>query len=167
MTKQLHNSQPAIELKHQQSFFETACETLQEGHKLRFTLTGGSMLPFLKAGVCVEISPLSAPASVGDVVLYKVAENKLILHRLHRIMPECYLCRGDAHRGPREEVEKHEVLGRLTQLQKSVDLPWKPYGRFQQKLALVWSYGYPVLFPLIQTAGRLRQHVWFKKRGSK
>lgn len=72
-------------------------ELLRAGAVLPLVVSGGSMLPFLAPGrdtVCLKA--IDRPLRRGDIVLYRRADGRYILHRLNRISGEKCWFVGDA-----------------------------------------------------------------------
>ena len=64
-------------------FLPLAAEILAEGRALRFKARGGSMYPFVRDGDVVHVKPVEGSAvGVGDVVLCRYGENRLVAHRV-------------------------------------------------------------------------------------
>lgn len=83
---------------------------------VRFTATGASMAPAIRAGDVLRVEPV-APTAVrlGDVVLYASLRG-LTAHRVVEASDSAGMlrCRGDARGSELESVRTQEVLGRVT-----------------------------------------------------
>ena len=53
----------------------------QRTRRARVQITGTSMQPLLRAGMVVDIEPLTQPPRVGDIVVFK-SRTGLVAHRL-------------------------------------------------------------------------------------
>lgn len=72
-------------------------ELLRAGAVLPLVVSGGSMLPFLAPGRdTVYLKAIDRPLRRGDIVFYRRADGRYILHRLHRIDGEKCWFVGDA-----------------------------------------------------------------------
>lgn len=85
----------------------------------RLTVTGTSMLPFLRDRQdAVLLAPLSRPPRRGDILFYLRGEGTCILHRVHRVRPDgtLVLC-GDAQVGL-EPVRPEQVVAVATHIER-------------------------------------------------
>lgn len=82
-------------------------ELLKEGAELPITVSGSSMSPFLVGGRdSVRLRAIDRALRRGDIVLYRRAEGRYVLHRLYRIEQGKMWFVGDAQdqiEGPLEE----------------------------------------------------------------
>jgi hypothetical protein len=53
----------------------------QRARRARVTITGASMEPLLRAGMVVDIEPISAPPRIGDILVFR-SQTGLVAHRL-------------------------------------------------------------------------------------
>lgn len=100
----------------QSMFSEVVAGALAQGEAVRLRVQGASMRPWLREGDPVRIRPVAGrPVRRGDVVLFRRARDRPILHRVIRVRREenavVYDCRGDAEHGAPERVAAAEVLG--------------------------------------------------------
>lgn len=74
-------------------------EQLAEGRQAAFTVTGMSMWPFLCHGRDQVIVEAVEPKEVrkGDIVLFRILEEKYILHRITKLMPNSFETTGDGN----------------------------------------------------------------------
>lgn len=86
---------------------------LERGQRVRMTVTGSSMLPFLRDGDVVELEPAPAPR-LGDMVLVQCPEERNVLHRVVRVDGDAFFLRGDAQRHCEGPFTSDAVLGRVT-----------------------------------------------------
>lgn len=86
---------------------------LARGQRVRMTVTGSSMLPFLRDSDVVELEPAPAPR-LGDMVLVQCTEERYVLHRVARVEGEALFLRGDAQRHCEGPFTPRDVLGRVT-----------------------------------------------------
>ena len=97
---------------------------IERGASIRFRAKGFSMRPFIQDGDLITVSPLqNFPVKAGDVVLYKTADDRAIVHRViqkTRIDSKAaFSIKGDATFGQPEEVDKKMVLGRVTAIERN------------------------------------------------
>ncbi len=109
------------------------------------TTKGTSMYPFLKTSrdVVKLITPC-APLKKYDVVLYKAAEGKYILHRIIGVRDDEYVIRGD-NTYHKEYVKKERILAVLIEFKrkgrahKVTDRGYLLYSR-------LWNFIYPIRY---------------------
>lgn len=82
------------------------------------------MRPFIQDGDLITVSPLrNYPIRVGDVVLYKTADDQAIVHRVIRKTIKgsgtVFFIKGDATFGQSEEVDTEMVLGRVVAIERN------------------------------------------------
>lgn len=66
-----------------QVYLDTVVSLIEAGNtQVAVPVSGTSMLPFLRPGDTVYVSPVTAPLKVGDVLLYQRSNGQYILHRL-------------------------------------------------------------------------------------
>src|SRR5450755_2324122 len=53
----------------------------QRTRRARVTITGTSMHPLLRAGMVVDIEPLTEPPRIGDILVFQ-SQSGLVAHRL-------------------------------------------------------------------------------------
>ncbi|MCK4529160.1 signal peptidase I, partial [candidate division WOR-3 bacterium] len=101
------------------------CDSLSKrGTSIRFQAKGFSMRPFIQDGDLITVSPLrDSPVRVGDVVLYKTADDQAIVHRViqkTRIDSKVvFFIKGDATFGQPEKVDLKNILGRVTAIKRN------------------------------------------------
>jgi hypothetical protein len=91
-----------------------------ETRRARVTITGGSMRPLLRAGMVVEVEPLSCAPRAGDILLFR-SRTGLVAHRFLRAehtrsAPDgaAFITAGDAHPDRPEVVPADLVVGRVS-----------------------------------------------------
>lgn len=100
-------------------------DILQTGASLRMKVTGRSMAPFLKAGEVVTVSRVPFPMlRRGDLILFRTADNQLILHRIIRKKrsrdASCiFLTKGDAAVSADNPISDNLVLGKVTKIARA------------------------------------------------
>lgn len=93
------------------------CAALKRGQRVRLTVTGGSMRPFLHAGGIAELEPVDSAPLVGDVLLVRCGSEpgRYVLHRLVRVEGEKLFLRGDAQEYSDGPFAQKDVLGRVVE----------------------------------------------------
>ena len=95
---------------------EVLLDALARGETVRVRVQGVSMLPWLREGdqVCIRPSAGRLPRR-GDVVLFRRAPGRLILHRIVGVCTEAGAvvcdCLGDSESGSPERVPAANVIG--------------------------------------------------------
>ena len=72
-----------------QSYLDTVCGLLQEGHiHVPVTVAGTSMTPYLAPGDTVFLDLPARPIGRGDVILFARFGQKYVLHRVVSVFPD-------------------------------------------------------------------------------
>lgn len=83
--------------------------------RVRLTVTGSSMFPFIRGGDVVELEPLKRPPVAGDLVLARCpatpAGERYVLHRVIRVQGGNYFLRGDAQKDSEGPFSRGDLLG--------------------------------------------------------
>ena len=85
-------------------------ETLALGRSLWLDASGDSMYPVLRGGTRVLLAPRERAPRVGDIVLARFGQ-RLVLHRVARIVGSNVILRGDASEQPDPAVAGAETIG--------------------------------------------------------
>lgn len=104
-------------------FSWVASEILTRGNALRFRAHGRSMYPFIRDGDVVEVKPVQAAAvGLGDVVLCRYGEGRLVAHRVIGVSTEngrCVLAmKGDSARHRDAPIYSEQVLGQVIVIER-------------------------------------------------
>ena len=142
-------------------FFDSTVEAELREHGVYASVTRGvSMRPLFKTNRdMIILKRPSGDLKRYDVMLYKVAGGRYVLHRIVKIRPDELLIRGD-NTYALEHVKSDEILGVLTEFNRkgkrmSVDnLGYRVYSR-------VWNLIYPIRY-LFVTALRFAKKVYRK-----
>lgn len=98
---------------------ELAAEVLRTCGRLRLQVRGWSMLPAVWPGDTLLVEKIE-PGAVGpgDIVLF-TCERRLFVHRVVKELGDArLLTRGDAMSAPDPVVDRHELLGRISFIQR-------------------------------------------------
>lgn len=93
---------------------------LARGRDCRLTVTGTSMLPFLRDQKdAVILSPLTGTVQKGDIIFYLRRQNVCVLHRVYGTLPDgIFSVCGDAQVGL-EPVHREQIIGIVTAVEKN------------------------------------------------
>lgn len=132
---------------------------LLKGLPFRFQVKGFSMVPFIRDGDVVTISPLKvAPVKIGKPVAFiNPSCGKFIIHRVIARNNGCYLIQGDNVFSPDGIIPKENILGVVTKVErgsKNISFGFGP-----ERLLIAFFNRYFCLIPALLTV-----HRFFKKR---
>ena len=140
-------------------FTHILADLLASGQTVRFTAPGHSMLPVIRNGDVLLVTPLERTAHPGDILLYRDAGGRPVAHRLIGFAAEddslSLVLKGDSATAPDLPVRPAQVLGRVSALERDGRLI-DPYG-VQSRLAR------RLYAALSRIKSRLRLRLW---RGS-
>lgn len=99
---------------------ELAAEVLRTCGRLRLRVTGWSMLPAVWPGDTLLVERIEPGAvGTGDIVLF-TCEGRLFVHRVVENLGDSrLLTRGDTMSAPDPVVNRHELLGRVSSIQRN------------------------------------------------
>lgn len=123
-------------------FEALAVDILSANHSLRFRAHGGSMRPFIQNNDIIEVEAITPGAlKRGDVILCRLANGRLLVHRIVRLGLKAAMVQGDARAMPDGWVPLPQILGRAAVLDRNgrrfrFDSPWvTAAGRLWMALA--------------------------------
>ena len=104
------------------------CERLEEGQSVKFSPRGTSMLPMLRQGDSVVLSPCPEKLKKYDLPLYRRDNGEYVLHRVVKV-GKSYTCIGDNQFEYEHGIEHRQMIGVVTAFvngkkERSVD-EWK------------------------------------------
>ena len=104
------------------------CERLEEGQSVKFSPRGTSMLPMLRQGDSVVLSPCPERLKKYDLPLYRRDNGEYVLHRVIKV-GKSYTCIGDNQFEYEHGIEHRQMIGVVTAFvngkkERSVD-EWK------------------------------------------
>jgi signal peptidase len=92
---------------------------LAGGYSVRVQVTGRSMRPFLRGGEILIIEPVgSRRLRVGDIVLFKDGQDRLVIHRIIQLREAFVQTQGDALNEPDLPVEITRIMGKVERVEK-------------------------------------------------
>ena len=125
---------------------------LARGQRVRMSVAGDSMVPFIRDGDTIELEPLDAPAAVGDVVLARVdvdgVPGRHVVHRVITVARGGVCLRGDAQMVAEGPLPGTAILGRVCAVYRADRLVGRRdgwWGRFGRVWAVVGRAGYQAL----------------------
>jgi signal peptidase I len=100
------------------SFENTILDVLGRGMSVRFHATGQSMLPAIRSGEHLHVSPVGGRSlRIGDIVLAR-SGGRLLAHRIVRMSAQSIITRGDNAYRPDPSFSPSDILGRVTHLER-------------------------------------------------
>ena len=92
---------------------------LAGGYSVRVQVTGRSMRPFLQGNEVLIIEPIgNRRFRAGDIVLFKDAQDRLVIHRVIRTRQASIQTQGDALNEPDLPVEITRIMGKVERVEK-------------------------------------------------
>ena len=143
-------------------YFAAVSPAITAGETAVFTVTGGSMLPFLGGGrdrVVIHAVDYSSLRR-GDIVLVKAAEDRYLLHRVIQIKNDGFVTRGDWNPSDDGEFPPEALFARVISVLRkgrTIDTSsplWRAAG-------MLWN----ALFPLRPLLKRIIQFISRIKSG--
>ena len=97
-------------------FSNLAPELLSNGISCIFVARGRSMAPFIADADSVVISPCGSSVRIGDVVLTRSDDHRLLLHRIISASDGGVVTRGDAYASADSLCTHENILGRAVKI---------------------------------------------------
>ena len=125
-----------ISVDHMEDLMPLMKECLTNGQSVTFSPRGISMLPMIRQGkdsVC--LSPPVEPPKKYDIILYRRANGKYVLHRIVGV-GETYTCIGDNQFVLEKGIKREQIIAVCTSFTRggkehSVNAPfWRAYAVF-------------------------------------
>lgn len=91
-----------------QFFEQLLISKTSHGLSIDISIRGNSMFPTLKEGDTVTIKKKTYKK--GDILVFRYADNELLVHRLLKMEDEMYYCKGD-NSFRLEEVSSNDIVG--------------------------------------------------------
>jgi signal peptidase I len=144
-------------------FNALATSILNEGHHMRFMARGESMRPFIQDGDIVEVQPIELEKlERGDVVLCKLNDDRLVVHRVIQVAPDDVLIQGDALPYPDGRFPYSQVLGRVEMIFRQKK-PIQMNMLWMKFLVNVWLVLASIRSVLLRVIHRLDRELHMKK----
>ena len=121
-------------------------EFLADGLSVQVPVTGTSMAPFLRQHDLVTLEPITNhQVSVGDIVAFERAGNRLVLHRVTVRAGDRVRTRGDAAPDDDEWLTRQDLRGRLSQISRQGHNI--RFGLGRERMLLAWLSRLGLLAP--------------------
>lgn len=130
-------------------------QLLAAGQCCRLTVTGTSMVPFLRSGRDrVVLRAVQGPPRRGDIVFFQRPGGQYVLHRVHRRLPDGrYRICGDGQTVT-EDVSPEALLAVVVALERD-GRPFSAANPLWRGLSLLWIAGLPLRRPMLALLHRL------------
>ena len=133
-----------------------------EGHLVELSAYGQSMIPFLRPGQKVKLTPIDISFIVkGDLVAFQ-KQDYLVIHRVHEIILSGgtinLVTKGDSNLNPDESIDKDNYLAKVSMIYRGNT--WRELSSTSIHSRLVLFFGKMYSFPFW-----LWKHVMAKFRG--
>jgi signal peptidase I len=132
-----------------QVLLELMRAVLARGVPFRFCARGWSMMPFIRDGDVITVSPLlPAQLGIGEVVAFVSPETgKLVVHRVVARRGKTWLIQGDSIPEREDElVPSENLLGRVTRIERNGRHIWIGLG--PERYGIAWLSRARLLIPL-------------------
>lgn len=136
---------------------EQIIATLQAGNQIRLTVTGKTMLPFLRDQEdSVVLKPVKRKIRVGDIVFYLRTPTTPVLQRVVQIpAPKKYVVCADAQT-TLERISRQQVIGLVSDIKKHNEYI-STTAFFWQCISRIWIWLRPVRPELLRLILRIRR----------
>jgi len=141
-------------MKRQIPTADLAESLLGSGWTLRLRVSGSSMKPFLRKGSLLRIAPCSPEPTVGEIVLFRAASGRLVVHRVVGHEGEKLRTKGDSAGVSDRLVDRHQLLGRVLGVEGLLFVPLG--GPLARRVGLLLNRYYP---PLVRWKAALRRRL--------
>ena len=116
---------------------------------VQLRVSGMSMKPILRSGSLIRIAPLASLSGsagvpkLGDIVLFRAASGRLVVHRVIELDGENYRTKGDSSGEPDGLVGRRQLLGKILGIEGFFFLPLD--GPLARYIGLFFNRHYPRL----------------------
>ena len=131
--------------------------TLQSGNQIRLTVTGKTMLPFLRDQEdSVVLKPVKRRIRVGDLIFYLKTPGSPVLQRVVQVpAPRKYVVCADAQT-TLERVSREQVIGLVSDIKKHNEYI-STTAFFWQCISRIWIWLRPVRPELLRIILKIRK----------
>jgi hypothetical protein len=143
-----------------EDLFPAITELLANNQKVRITVTGDSMMPFLRENTdSVELSAADFNSlRFGQIVLIRRTSGLYILHRIVRKRKDCFYISGDAHKWVEGPLYPDHLIAVVTKIWRN-NRQISPSNIIWQALSCIWWLRLPII-NLLRIPYRLLKKVY-------
>ena len=129
--------------------FPAISDLLKNNQKVRITVTGNSMMPFLREGIdSIELSKASLDElHFGQIPLIKRSNGQYILHRLIYKSKSSFYIAGDAQLWVEGPLLPEQLIAVVTQIWRK-DKPVSPENILLRAISLIWWLRLPAIYAI-------------------
>ncbi|MBR4304310.1 MAG: hypothetical protein IKT81_03160 [Clostridia bacterium] len=99
--------------------YPVIAEVMASGGEFTFSPSGESMRPMLLPEDCsVTIAPPCGRLSKYDLPLYRLPDGRFVLHRVIGVLPDGYVCRGDAVVAKERGILDSQIVGVMVSFER-------------------------------------------------
>ena len=121
-----------------QEYVSMLKDLVEEGHQVSLLISGSSMAPFLAHHRdTVYFKKPDRELKVGDIVFYRRANGKYVMHRIRWIRKEGYYMIGDAQTQTEGPLKREQIFGLITAVKRKEKLI-RPGDFWWEFFARVW-----------------------------
>lgn len=140
-----------------ESYLNAVCRMLSTGAKqVPVPVQGTSMRPFLGNGDFVFLDAVDSPVKKGDIILFRRANGRYILHRVYKVKKQgTFLMLGDGQLVT-EPIVREQMMGRVVRVTRR--------GKTEAPGSFVWWFfasPWRILAPWRKQISGIRE--WFRK----
>jgi signal peptidase len=127
-------------------------ELLDEGKRVRITVTGMSMYPFLRHNVdSVELMKTNySNVHRGDIVLIVRDDKQYVLHRIIRKKKKCFYLNGDGQQWCEGPLLPEQIIAKVCNIWRK-DHCISCSNKFFKVLSFLWLLVFPFRYIIIET----------------
>ncbi len=121
---------------------------IERGQRVKLTVNGRSMFPFIRDGDIVELAPAAETVvKPGSIVLAQLPDEHYPLHRIvSKLDDTSWLLRGDCRKDPDGPVTREDIIGIVTHIKRNGHRVRFALGYTGQMIG--WLSGIGILFPV-------------------
>lgn len=130
---------------------------IDDGHEISLNAPGGSMMPFIRSGDKIFISPIIGKTIRNGVILafVRAGDHRVIVHRVVKIDDGRFLCKGDNVLEHTDGwIPLQAVLGRVNRVQRNGR--WVRLGVENGNGAIAWLSKRNQLVPLVEAFRKVK-----------
>lgn len=141
-----------------QALANVAGAILVRGAHFRFRARGWSMMPYIRDGDLLTLSPISGTLRLGDVVGFvHPPGDHLVVHRVVGRTVDGWLLRGDSLPEGDGRVDQMHILGRVTRVERGGRVV--RFGLGPERAVIAWLSSHGLLCSSMTAVRRLRGRI--------